>query len=163
MKNIWLDGVMGVVVGDALGCPVQFMSREEIARRPKGPVTGMEGHGTYNKPEGTWTDDGSMTLALLDSIREKKDVDLDDIMSRFVAWYEKGAYTPFGEPFDMGNTCSRAIELYENGTPIFFVTESAISSQWRSKMAMRYGSSEHLAAERFIIPRAWWLTRSDGL
>ena len=24
MKNIWKDGVMGVVIGDALGCPVQF-------------------------------------------------------------------------------------------------------------------------------------------
>ena len=31
--NIWLDGIMGVVVGDALGCPVQFMSRSEIRER----------------------------------------------------------------------------------------------------------------------------------
>jgi len=29
-KNIWLDGMMGVIVGDALGCPVQFFLREEI-------------------------------------------------------------------------------------------------------------------------------------
>lgn len=27
-SNIWLDGIMGVVVGDALGCPVEFMSRK---------------------------------------------------------------------------------------------------------------------------------------
>ena len=47
-RNIWLDGVMGVIVGDALGCPVQFMEREEIRKR--GPVTGMEGHGTYDMP-----------------------------------------------------------------------------------------------------------------
>ena len=32
-KNIWLNGIMGVVVGDALGCPVQFMHREEILGR----------------------------------------------------------------------------------------------------------------------------------
>ena len=43
-RNIWLDGIMGVIVGDALGCPVQFMSRKEIVRRPQGPVTGMEGY-----------------------------------------------------------------------------------------------------------------------
>ena len=61
MRSNWLNGVMGVVVGDALGCPVQFMSREEIANRPEGSVTGMEGHGTYDMPEGTWTDDSSMT------------------------------------------------------------------------------------------------------
>ena len=29
-KNIWLDGMMGLVVGDALGVPVQFLSRDEI-------------------------------------------------------------------------------------------------------------------------------------
>ena len=59
---------MGVVIGDALGCPVQFIDRAELA---SGPVDDMEGYGTYNMPEGTWTDDSSMTLALLASIREK--------------------------------------------------------------------------------------------
>lgn len=112
-RNIWLDGMMGVVAGDALGCPVQFMSREEIANRPQGPVVEMEGHGTYNMPVGTWTDDSSMALAALDSIRELGEVDLEDIMTRFVDWYEDGEYTPFGQSFDMGNTCSLAIEKFE--------------------------------------------------
>ncbi len=110
-KNIWLDGVMGVIIGDALGCPVQFLKREELKKR--GPVTGMEGWGTYHMPPGTWTDDGSMTLAALDSIRERGMIDLDDIMTRFTAWYGQGRYTPFGKAFDMGNTCSAAIENYE--------------------------------------------------
>ena len=110
-QNIWLDGVMGVIIGDALGCPVQFMDRDEIKER--GLVTGMEGYGTYNMPPGTWTDDGSMTLAALDSIRELGTIDLEDIMTRFVDWYEDDEYTPFGEAFDMGNTCSHAIEDFE--------------------------------------------------
>ncbi len=109
--NIWLSGVMGVVVGDALGCPVQFLSRDEIIDR--GPITGMEGNGTYDMPEGTWTDDSSLTLATLDSIRDLGSIVLEDIMDRFVDWYEKGEYTPFGEAFDIGNTCSFAIEAYE--------------------------------------------------
>ena len=112
-KKTWLDGIMGVVVGDALGCPVQFMSREEIAKRPAGSVKGMESGGVYDMPEGTWTDDGSMSLAALDSIREIGEVDLEDIMDSFVGWYEDGMYTPFGEAFDMGNTCSLAIENFE--------------------------------------------------
>ena len=106
-RNIWLDGVMGVIVGDALGCPVQFMSREEIEER--GAVTGMEGHGTYDMPVGTWTDDGSLTLALLASIREKKGIDLYDIMYRFAMWFEEGEYTPFGQAFDVGNGTMRAV------------------------------------------------------
>ncbi len=48
-KNIWLDGMMGVVVGDALGCPVQFLSREEIKNRDKGLVTGMESGGVWTQ------------------------------------------------------------------------------------------------------------------
>ena len=35
---------------------------------------------------GSWTDDSSMTLAALDSIREKKTIDPADIMRRFVLW-----------------------------------------------------------------------------
>ncbi len=112
-RNVWLDGMMGVVVGDALGCPVQFMSREEIAGRAAGFVKGMESGGVYHMPEGTWTDDSSMALAAQESIRELGKVDLKDIMTRFVDWYEKGEYTPFGEAFDMGNTCSMAIEKFE--------------------------------------------------
>ena len=63
--NRWKSAIMGVVVGDALGCPVQFESRETVARHP---VTGMRGYGTFNLPAGSWTDDSALTLALLESI-----------------------------------------------------------------------------------------------
>ncbi|MCR4641553.1 MAG: ADP-ribosylglycohydrolase family protein [Lachnospiraceae bacterium] len=118
-RNIWLDGMMGLIVGDALGDPVQFMSRETIARRAAGPVKGMEAGGVYHMPEGTWTDDSSMALAALDSIRKKGEVDPEDIMRGFVCWYEEGGYTPFGEAFDMGTTCSLAIKKFEReGDPM---------------------------------------------
>jgi ADP-ribosylglycohydrolase len=107
---MYKDGIMGVIIGDALGCPVQFMSREEVARKP---VRGMRGYGTFDMPPGTWTDDGSMTLATLASIKELKKINLDDIMSRFVRWFNKGEYTPFGFPFDQGLTCTAAIREYE--------------------------------------------------
>jgi ADP-ribosylglycohydrolase len=115
MGNIWLDGMMGLVVGDALGVPVQFMLREEIKDREQGLVTGMESGGVYNMPEGTWSDDSSMALATMASLGEKKEVDLEDIMMRFVEWETKGEYTPFGEAFDEGNTCVSAIyEFIQN-------------------------------------------------
>ncbi len=110
VRNRMLDGMMGLVAGDALGCPVQFLSREQIKNR--GPVTGMEGHGAYDMPVGTWTDDSSMALCELASINDKNKIDLDDIMERFVDWKMNGAYTPFGAAFDEGNTCSGAIYEY---------------------------------------------------
>lgn len=112
MKNIWLDGMLGLVVGDALGVPVQFLYREEIRNRKEGPVSGMEGYGTFNLPEGTWSDDSSMALATLDSIIHKGGVDAVDIMENFCQWELKGKYTPFGKAFDQGLTCSSAIYKY---------------------------------------------------
>lgn len=107
MRNMWLDGIMGLVIGDALGDPVQFSSREKI--RKEGLVKGMEDGGPYNTPAGTWTDDGSLSIATMDSIIEKRFVDPDDIAHRFVRWLYCGEYAPFGKAFDNGATCTAAI------------------------------------------------------
>ena len=104
-----MDGIMGVVVGDALGCPVQFESREEVARHP---VTGMRGYGTFNLPEGSWTDDSSLTIALLESIRRVGEIDLDDIMGNFMKWLYDGEFTPYGESYDIGRGTMQAINRY---------------------------------------------------
>jgi len=110
MKSMWKDGVMGVVIGDALGCPVQFKSRAEVAKHP---VTGMRGNGTFNLPAGSWTDDSSLTLALLDSIKRLNTIDLHDIMDNFVKWLDNGAFTPFGQAFDIGRGTMWAIKKYK--------------------------------------------------
>ena len=107
--NIWLNGIMGVVVGDALGCPVQFETREEVARHP---VTGMRGHGTFNLPEGSWTDDSSLTIALLESILRTGTIDLDDIMGNFMKWLYDGEFTPYGQSYDIGRGTMQAIDRY---------------------------------------------------
>ena len=109
-KNIWLDGIMGLVVGDALGVPVEFMKREALRNDP---VTGMREYGTYNLPKGSWSDDSSMTLATLDSLKEGYDP--EDLMKRFVLWMTEGAYTPDGECFDIGNGTCKALIRYMRG------------------------------------------------
>ena len=107
--NIWLNGIMGVVVGDALGCPVQFESRKEVSRHP---VTDMRGYGTFNLPEGSWTDDSSLTIALLESIRRIGKIDLDDIMENFMKWLYNGDFTPYGQSYDIGRGTMQAIDRY---------------------------------------------------
>lgn len=111
-EKMWINGIMGVVVGDILGMPVQFAARSDLKINP---VKTVEGYGTYNMPPGTWSDDSSMTLATLDSIREKGEVDYPDIMERFVKWLFSGEYTPAGKAFDQGNTCVEAICNYVKG------------------------------------------------
>ena len=83
------DGICGLVVGDALGVPVEFKTREYLTEKP---VTEMKGHGTYNMPKGTWSDDTSLTLATMQSIVNKKAIDLEDIMNEFLLYVEKSKY-----------------------------------------------------------------------
>ena len=112
-KNNVYYGIMGVVVGDALGVPYEFNPRGTFQ------ATNMSGFGTHNQPPGTWSDDSSLTLATLASLtRYAGKINLEDIMSRFVQWWSKGEYTPYGRVFDCGNTTASAIHSYVNGKSI---------------------------------------------
>lgn len=114
--------MIGHAVGDALGVPVEFASREEVENAP---VTDMEGFGTYPYPAGTWSDDTSMSLAALDSLAQDK-IDWEEIMKNFGKWLDSGGYTPSGETFDVGRTCMRAvINYFTNGTDALHSGESA--------------------------------------
>ena len=103
--------VIGHAIGDALGVPVEFASRTEL---DNAPVTDMEGYGTYPVPAGAWSDDTSMALCTLD-VLGKYGLDYDRIMVNFGKWYYNDEFTPTGEMFDVGNTCSLAIENYVVG------------------------------------------------
>lgn len=47
-------GLFGFFVGDALGVPVEFSTRDE---RKIDPIKEMRAYGTYHQPFGTWSDD----------------------------------------------------------------------------------------------------------
>ena len=110
--NIIESGILGTVVGDALGVPVEFSSRAE---RDRDPVTDMREYGTHHQPKGTWSDDSSLMLATMDSMIQRKGILYDDIMKRFKEWKFNAEYTPHGRVFDIGITCSNAISQYRNG------------------------------------------------
>lgn len=110
MSNNILNGIMGLVVADALGVPVEFQTRQSLKDNP---VVNMRAFGTYNQPAGTWSDDSSMTLALLDSLNHG--LNYKAIMDKFLAWYKEGFYTPHGKVFDIGLGTSQALEGYKSG------------------------------------------------
>lgn len=100
--------MIGHAVADALGVPVEFCSREKLKEKP---VTEMLGFGSYSVPAGSWSDDTSMSLCALESLARGR-VDYDEIMQNFGKWYYNDEFTPSGEMFDVGNTCSCAIDNY---------------------------------------------------
>ena len=103
--------VLGHAVGDALGLPVEFKSRELL---DKYPVKNMVAHPTIDLPKGSWSDDTSMSLCSLDSLA-KGGIDFDDIMQNFAKWYYDSEFTPTGYTFDIGLICMDAIKRYKRG------------------------------------------------
>ena len=104
-KDLVKSLLFGVAVGDALGVPVEFISREELRYRP---VEDMIGGGSYNMPPGTWSDDSSLTFCLAEALI--KGFDLKVVGTNFVKWYYNSFWTARGEVFDYGNTIQQAIE-----------------------------------------------------
>lgn len=111
--GIFYNGIMGFVVGDALGVPAEFLQRDSFH------ITDMIGGGRHNQPAGTWSDDSSMILATLYSLLICKRIDKKDIMDKFALWIEHQYFTPYGTVFDVGQTTMRSIINYINGVPWF--------------------------------------------
>ena len=62
------DAILGLAIGDALGVPYEFKQRGSLI------CSDMVGYGTHNQPEGTWSDDTSMTIATLDSLKNNNGI-----------------------------------------------------------------------------------------
>lgn len=103
-------GILGAVIGDAIGVPVEFRSREHLKRFP---VTNMREFGTHHQPKGTWSDDSSLMLCLIESIIE--DFDINKLGQKFVNWKNEGYWTPHGKVFDIGITTRTAIDKIKKG------------------------------------------------
>lgn len=112
--NRYIAAVLGLIVGDALGVPVEFKSRAEIKENP---VTDMIGFGSHNQPAGTWSDDSSMAIATMEWLGEMENAvpDYTLLMDKFSNWLMYGDYTPYGHTFDCGISTSRAIMNYGRG------------------------------------------------
>lgn len=93
IRNMFL----GACLGDALGVPYEFKSREEMKLKP---AIDMTGFGAYNQPRGTWSDDSSLSFCLAESL--SLNYNLQDIALKFVKWVNAEIWTPHGHVFDIG-------------------------------------------------------------
>lgn len=106
-----LEGaIYGHLCGDALGVPYEFLSADRI-----GEVE-WKGGGAHGQPPGTWSDDGALMLALLDSLLSTG-FDTVDQGRRVLSWHDEGAYAPGAEVFDVGISTTRALHALRSGEP----------------------------------------------
>ncbi|MFN8579012.1 MAG: ADP-ribosylglycohydrolase family protein [Candidatus Sericytochromatia bacterium] len=99
-----LNALIGLAVGDALGVPVEFESREYLIENP---ITDMIGYKAHYQPLGTWSDDTSLALCLADSLCNG--YNLYDISKKIISWYDNAIWTPNGKVFDIGDTTKKSI------------------------------------------------------
>ena len=99
--------LLGLAVGDALGTTIEFTG--------PGPHhhCDMTGGGPFHLKPGQWTDDTSMALCLAASLVDCHGFDACDQMTRYLRWRDEGYLSSTGTCFDIGNTTSKALDLYQ--------------------------------------------------
>lgn len=104
-------GLFGVCTGDAMGLPVEGVSRSYLKRYP---VRGIGYQAPFRGVSpGFWSDDSSLTICLAESLISG--FNLKDIALRFCRWLYEGYWTPSGTAFGIGRTTLEAIERLREG------------------------------------------------
>jgi ADP-ribosylglycohydrolase len=112
-------GMIGLLVGDALGVPYEFHPPEAIPRALQiefEPPPGFR-RAHAGTPPGTWSDDGAQALCLLASLLDRGRLDPDDLGRRLLSWLDRGEYAVGGRVFDVGIQTARALGNLRGGTP----------------------------------------------
>lgn len=104
MENCVRGALYGAAIGDALGGPVEYISREEV-RKKYGVLREMVGGGRHNLEPGEFTDDTHMLLLVAEGILSNSMYPLEEIGRRFLAWYR-------ARPDYVGRTTARSFENY---------------------------------------------------
>lgn len=144
-------GIWGLLVGDAVGVPYEFHPPDALPPRDAlemiPPPTFRRAHAGV--PPGTWSDDGAHALALLATLLERGELDLEVFGRRLVAWYERGEFAVAGVVFDVGIQTSQAIRSLKDGVP-------AASAGPAHEQANGNGSLMR------VLPLALWHQGSDA-
>ena len=143
-------GLVGLLVGDALGVPYEFTLPTEIPDAQYieliPPAGFARAHG--GTPPGTWSDDGAQALCLLASLLHHDRLDVEDFGRRLVNWNDCGYMTPDGRVFDVGIQTSRALQVIRSGRPAFTAGGTSQCDNGNGSL-MR------------VLPLALWHTGSD--
>ncbi len=97
----------GLAVGDALGRPVEFWSRDRIEEE-YGFLDSYQGHGSHGMSAGTVSDDTEQALCIATSLASRGEWDPEAVAAQFVDWHGSA-------PFDIGGTTSRSMEHLASG------------------------------------------------
>ncbi|KAJ5297728.1 hypothetical protein PENANT_c012G07778 [Penicillium antarcticum] len=109
LKSRTEGAIWGVCVADALGGPVQFKDPKTFE-----PITGLRFVAPFKQPAGSYSDDGSMTLALAYSITESEMKYNHTLSIKFyVEWMTSGRFGTINRAWDMGRSTRKSLSIWK--------------------------------------------------
>ncbi|KAJ5691829.1 hypothetical protein N7462_001252 [Penicillium macrosclerotiorum] len=129
--------IWGTCVADALGGPVQF--------KPPGtfePITDLRFVEPFQKPAGSYSDDGSMTLALAKSFVESKGrYNHARSIEHYIGWLTEGKFSTAQKAWDVGLSTRKSLSMWRQyGIDNIDSTQFEISAQLDHEGASGNGS-----------------------
>lgn len=112
-----IGGLVGLLVGDALGVPYEFHPPEDLPSRDLidmvAPLGFPRAHAGV--PNGTWSDDGAQALCLLASLLDHGKLSLSVLADRLLQWLDDGYMAVDGDVFDCGIQTAEALGYLRDG------------------------------------------------
>lgn len=108
-------GVLGLLVGDALGVPYEFHDASRLPERIEMAPDAGFARAHLGTPPGTYSDDGAQALALLATLVERGGLDVDDFAERLLGWRDRGYLAVDARVFDVGNQTELALDALRDG------------------------------------------------
>jgi ADP-ribosyl-[dinitrogen reductase] hydrolase len=146
-------GLLGLLIGDALGVPHEFKPPSAILPREQIEMVVPKGYPRSHAqvPAGTWSDDGAQALCLLASLLSRGHLDPEDLARRLLDWRDHGYMAVDGRIFDIGIQTHRALDRIKAGVP-------ALDAGSRSASASGNGS-----LMRVLAVALWHVGSRDAL
>jgi ADP-ribosylglycohydrolase len=104
LRERFLGCMLGLGVGDALGCSTQFARPGQ-----RSPVGDLLGGGPFDLPRGAWSDDTALALCLAESLLEYEAYDAPDLQRRILRWSAEGAPSATGHCVGITAATARAL------------------------------------------------------
>ena len=97
--------VLGALIGDAAGGVLEFMGRPPTPKEAKAALQDMPGGGVFSLAPGQFTDDGEMTVTLLQTLCNTQGAYRPDLVAQAYCQWEGSA------PFDIGIATRSALRV----------------------------------------------------
>jgi ADP-ribosylglycohydrolase len=101
--------LLGLAVGDALGATLEFdqLDAPAFPQMATGRHVDVTGGGPFDLLPGQVTDDTEMACCLAESLRQKGQLDVEDVARRYIVWSKHA--------FDVGSQISEVLEAIASG------------------------------------------------